>query len=180
PLVPKVPGQRLLIEYYPRKSLVAQKRAKRHRRIMLRHFSRKHLRQARVVERRARRRMWINIACAVLSFMLVLFSQGSEAAIYGSNYVNSTIHTYDSKILTLRDLLPLDNLKVYDSKRILIGQLTDQGIHTTVSINQVAPSLKNATVATEDKDFWSNEGVDLQGIRRAALVDLHRARVIEG
>src|SRR5205085_1471109 len=69
PLVPKVPGQGLLIEYYPRKSLVAQKRAKRHRRIMLRHFSRKHLRQARVVERRARRRMWINIACAVLSFM---------------------------------------------------------------------------------------------------------------
>src|SRR5205085_2653519 len=30
------------------------------------------------------------------------------------------------------------------------------------------------------KDFWSNEGVDLQGILRAALVDLQSGRVIEG
>lgn len=180
PLVPKASGQGLVIGHFRPKSLVAQKRAKRQRRIMLRHLSRKHLRQARVVERRARRRMWINIACAVLSFLLVVFSLGSAAAIYGSNYVNSTVNRYNPKILTLRDLLPLDNLKVYDSKGILIGQLTDQGIHTTVALNQVAPSLKNATVATEDKDFWSNEGVDIQGILRAALINLQNGHVVEG
>ena len=59
-------------------------------------------------------------------------------------------------------------------------QMTDQGLQTTVPLDQVAPVLVNATVATEDKNFWTNPGVDVLGITRAALDDLRSGRVIEG
>ncbi|HYX51106.1 MAG TPA: transglycosylase domain-containing protein, partial [Ktedonobacteraceae bacterium] len=85
-----------------------------------------------------------------------------------------------NRVVTLPDLLPLDNLKIYDSKGVLIDQLADNGIHTSVTFDQVAPIMVNATVATEDKNFWTNEGIDVIGIVRALLANLNSGRVIEG
>jgi len=83
-------------------------------------------------------------------------------------------------VVTLPDLLPLDNLKIYDSKGVLIDQLADNGIHTSVTFDQIAPITINATVATEDKNFWSNTGIDVVGIIRALLTNLESGRVVEG
>src|SRR5438045_2555310 len=69
---------------------------------------------------------------------------------------------------------------MYDSKGVMLMQMTDQGMHTTVTLEQVAPVLQNATIATEDKNFWTNQGVDILRIIRAALDDLRSGRVVEG
>lgn len=92
----------------------------------------------------------------------------------------TTQHTYATQIVTLRDLLPLDNLKIYDSQGHLIDQLADQGLHTEVPYHQIASDLVNATVAIEDKTFWDNYGIDLTGILRSALTDLEHGRTVEG
>lgn len=97
-----------------------------------------------------------------------------------ANYLTSTQQHYTGQVHSLRDLLPPDNLKLYDSQGALFDQLTDQGIHTEIPYSQIAPSLVNATVAIEDRTFWSNEGVDLTGTLRAALADLRAGRPIEG
>jgi 1A family penicillin-binding protein len=167
--------------HFPHHTLATEARRKRrHRKLMLRHLSRKHMRQVRVNEHLSGRRLWINIASSILALLAVLFSLLGTGAYVGYKFVNSTQQTYGHSLLTLRDLLPLDNLKIFDSKGILIGQLTDNGIHTTVKFDQVAPNLINATVATEDKDFWNNSGVDLTGIIRAAITNLQNGRVVEG
>ncbi|HKF35255.1 MAG TPA: transglycosylase domain-containing protein, partial [Ktedonobacteraceae bacterium] len=96
-------------------------------------------------------------------------------------HVATTVQvTYASQVATLRDLLPPDNLKIYDSQGQLIDQLTDQGIHTEVNYAQIAPDLVNATVAIEDRTYWSNEGINLMSVLRAALTDLERGQPIEG
>jgi membrane peptidoglycan carboxypeptidase len=160
--------------------LVDVVRKKRLRKIILRRYSRNQLRAARVRERRANRRLGISIASTVLVLLVVFVSVGSTAGYVGYRFVHTTQITYQQKVVTLADLLPPDNLKMYDSKGVLIDQLTDNGIHTTVTFDQIAPIMQDATVATEDKNFWSNQGVDVVGIIRALLTDLENGRVVEG
>ena len=150
------------------------------RRKMLRHYSRKHLRQARVDERRGRFRLWLSILSTALSLLIILSSLIVTGAAVAYRFYSETQQKYQRQVLTLEDLLPLDNLKMYDSKGVLIGQMADQGLHTTVPFEQIAPDVRDATVATEDKNFWTNGGIDLMRILRAALDDVHSGRVVEG
>jgi len=151
----------------------------RHRR-RLRHFSRKHIRQARAHEYRARRKLWLTIGSVVMSILVVLLSLGTAGTVIAYQFYTDTQTKYTHQVVTLYDLLPQDNLKMYDSKGILLMQMTDQGLHTSVSLDQIAPILQNATIATEDKNFWTNEGVDILRILRAALDDVRSGRIVEG
>ncbi len=160
--------------------LVDAVRRRRLRKIVLRRMSRKHLRAARVMDRRASHKLWITIASTVLALLVVFLSVGGAAGYVAYRFTHAIQATYGHQVLTLHDLLPLDNLKIYDSKGVLIDQLADNGIHTTVTFDQVAPVMRDATVATEDKNFWSNQGVDVLGIIRAMLSDLEHERVVEG
>lgn len=166
----------------PHSTLLANRirKRQRQRKILLRHIARKHLRAARASERRAQSWLWIKIASVVLALLLVLLSLGSAGAYVAYQFVDTTQKNFERQLLTLRDLLPPDNLRVFDSKGVLIGQLTDNGLHTTVTYDQIAPIARDATIATEDKDFWNNQGVDVLGIIRAVLTNLENGRVVEG
>ncbi len=155
-------------------------RWQRHRKLLLRHFSRKRLRQAHIDARRTFTRFWLVIGTAFLALLIVFSSITGAGAFVAYRYYSDVQSKYVPEVLTLRELVPRDNLKMYDSKGVLIGQLTDQGIHTSVTLNNVAPDLINATVATEDKNFWTNEGIDIPRIIQAALDDLRSGRVVEG
>jgi membrane peptidoglycan carboxypeptidase len=172
---------RTSLMYAPHSTLLVDAvRKQRLRKILLRRYSRKQLRAARVIERRTNQRLWITIASTVLALLVVLLSVGSTAGYVGYRFVHTTQITFQHSVVTLHDLLPLDNLKMYDSKGVLIDQLTDNGIHTTVTFDQIAPVMQDATVATEDKSFWSNQGVDVVSIIRALLANLENGRVVEG
>ena len=144
------------------------------------HRTRKHLRQVRVSERLARLRFWATIWSIIGLLMVIFMSLGAIGSVTFYDFVQHTQTTYEHQVDTLRSLLPPDNLKIYDSKGVLLAQLTDQGLHTTVKFDQIAPLLRDATVATEDKTFWTNQGVDLLRILRAALDDVQNDRVVEG
>ncbi len=165
---------------YTRKSLSREAEYLRKRRKTLRYLSRKHLRQSRASEQRAQRRLWLTIAMTILPFLVIFLSVSGVGAYEGYRFYTETHLKYEHRVLTLQDLVPLDNLKMYDSKGVPIAQLTDQGIHTTVKFEQIAQTLKDATVATEDKNFWSNQGIDIFRILSAALDDLREGRVVEG
>jgi len=166
----------------PPGTISPQQRTKkvRHRRKVLRYFSRKHLRKARTSTARASRRLWLTIGSTVMSILVVLLSLATAGSLVAYHFYNQTQTKYERQVVTLHDLLPLDNLKMYDSKGVMLMQMTDQGIHTTVKLKDVAPILKNATIATEDKNFWTNQGIDIIGIVRAAIANLTRGSVVEG
>ena len=65
---------------------------------------------------------------------------------------------------------------LYDRAGRLIGSLDDGVDRVPVSSDQIAPSLKQAVVAVEDRHFYHEGGVSLSGILRAAGEDLvHRS-----
>jgi len=167
--------------YAPHSTLLVDRlRKKRLRTIAIRRHSRNQLRAARVRQRRVLHKFWISIACTTLVLLLIFLSVSSTAGYVGYSFVHTTQVAYQHSVVTLPDLLPLDNLKIYDSKGVLIDQLADNGIHTSITFDQVAPIMINATVATEDKNFWTNEGFDVVGITRALLANLENGRVVEG
>jgi len=153
--------------------------AQRHRKILLRHISRKYLRQGQLGKQRFER-FWVTIFCTVSTLVIIFLTSISGSAFITYHFYLSTQQKYTTQILTLRSLTPHDNLKMFDMNGIPIGQLTDQGLHTSVGYDQISPYIINATVATEDKDFWTNSGINVQRIIQAALQDLAQRRIVEG
>ena len=96
----------------------------------LQYFSRKHLRRARISDHRSRRRLWATIWTTTTSLSLLFLLIIGVASYIAYNFIRATQSTYAGQVLTLRDLLPPDNLKIYDAQGNLIDQMTDQGIHT--------------------------------------------------
>jgi membrane peptidoglycan carboxypeptidase len=87
---------------------------------------------------------------------------------------------FEGQVVTLLNILPKDNLKMYDMHGTMIYQATDQGLQTSEPLNDISPNLVHAEIAIEDQYFWSNPGYDITGIVRAALADLTHDRVVQG
>jgi membrane peptidoglycan carboxypeptidase len=87
---------------------------------------------------------------------------------------------YLSQVVTLADLLPQDNLKLYDASGQLLYQATDQGVQTSEPLDKISPALQEAEIDIEDQSFWQNNGYDITGIVRAAISDLSTGHVVEG
>ena len=77
------------------------------------------------------------------------------------------------------DLLPPDEVlaqqssggaKIYDREGRLLYEFVDDlsGLRQPVPLSEVSPWLISATIATEDADFYSNPGINVRGLIRAA------------
>jgi membrane peptidoglycan carboxypeptidase len=64
-----------------------------------------------------------------------------------------------------------DSVRIYDMHGTLLYQFNDNGVKHSVCYDQMPRILQNATVAIEDKSFWTNTGVDYQRIVSAAVQD---------
>lgn len=154
-------------------------RQHRYRQLYLRHLSRKRFRQARETSKRRTYRAWTvtSIALVLLALTIALTGVASYAAY---NFYAQTQSQYSNRVISLRDLVPKDNLKIYDSQGILLTELVGSGLHTSVSLKQVSKNAINATVSTEDKNFWTNPGIDIGRIFQAAYDDLRSGQTVEG
>jgi penicillin-binding protein 1A len=66
-----------------------------------------------------------------------------------------------------------------DGKRVL-AVLRGSQSRIVLRSDQIAPVMKQAIVAIEDKRFYEHRGVDIRGILRAAWADIRNKRVVEG
>jgi len=71
----------------------------------------------------------------------------------------------------ITDYRPKVPLRIYTVDQEMIGEYGEERRNVT-PINEFPASLKNAVLAIEDDRFYEHSGVDLQGIARAALVNL--------
>lgn len=72
--------------------------------------------------------------------------------------------------------------KIYDrTGKVLLYELFDPtgGNRTNVALDKISPNLINATIALEDKTFWTNEGVDYTGMVRA-VYNMLRGQPLQG
>jgi penicillin-binding protein 1C len=65
--------------------------------------------------------------------------------------------------------------------RLLYDILPEQGgRHAVLSFDNIPQCMKDATIAVEDKNFYSNPGIDLEGILRAFWIDVRGGETIAG
>lgn len=81
------------------------------------------------------------------------------------NTITQTTHIYD------RNMNPLYN--AYDNR-------PGGGRRTPVTYSEIPQVMQNAMIAAEDHSFWTNSGVDPQGISRAGLSYLTHNNTIQG
>lgn len=88
----------------------------------------------------------------------------------------------------LASLPPIQNLesfkpnivtKVYSSDDEIIKTFTAYRFEK-VGIKEIPDNLKNAIVATEDKNFYKHDGYDLFGLARSTVANLQAGRVVQG
>jgi penicillin-binding protein 1A len=72
------------------------------------------------------------------------------------------------------------NSVILDANGDQIGLLTGNQRQLFVSEAQIAPVMKQAIIAIEDRRFYTNEGYDLRGIGRALWQDVVNQRVVQG
>jgi penicillin-binding protein 1A len=94
-------------------------------------------------------------------------------------------------VLGVRSDIPqLDQLKpkerqrdgvIYDSTgHRVLARLVGSESRKIVSSDQIAPVMKQAIVAIEDKRFFEHRGVDVRGIARAVWQDVRNKKVVQG
>jgi membrane peptidoglycan carboxypeptidase len=70
---------------------------------------------------------------------------------------------------------------IYDRHGTLLADVGKEGNHRiVVPLNYISPWVVKATLATEDRTFYSNSGIDLGGIVRAAVANLQHHRIQQG
>jgi penicillin-binding protein 1A len=66
-----------------------------------------------------------------------------------------------------------------DGKTVLAVLRGDES-RVLVQSNEIAPIMKQAIVAVEDRRFWEHRGVDLRGILRAVWADIRNREIVQG
>jgi membrane peptidoglycan carboxypeptidase len=70
---------------------------------------------------------------------------------------------------------------IYDRHGTLLADIGKYGDHRiVVPLNYISPWVVKATLATEDRTFYSNSGIDLGGIVRAAIANYQHHQVKQG
>jgi penicillin-binding protein 1A len=72
------------------------------------------------------------------------------------------------------------NSILYDRDGHRIGVLTGNEKRLFLREDQIAPVMKHAIIAIEDRRFYTNDGVDLRGIGRALYQDIVQQKVVQG
>ena len=88
------------------------------------------------------------------------------------------------------DLPALENRKEYQDARnsvlfdytgkTSLGVLTNNQSRVLVTYGQIAPDMRNAIIAIEDRRFYQNSGVDIRGIGRAFVQDVVQKKAVQG
>ncbi len=117
----------------------------------------------------------LNVLAALFLGFVLLISGG-----LGASFVY-----YQAQLPALNNIAnhtTFQTTHIYDRNGTLLYEINDPnyGRRTYVNYNDISENLINATVAAEDHTFWTNGGVDFQGILRAALANYQSQQTVEG
>ncbi len=78
--------------------------------------------------------------------------------------------------------MALPSTRIYDHRGRLLYEIVDLygGSHRTVPLDRMADCMPDATIATEDANFYHHPGVDIEGIVRALWLNIRKGQVYAG
>ena len=128
-------------------------------------------RRKRVSRKKRRKRAGLSAFLAVLAVLVVLVCVGLGSAYSFSSGCN---------LSSLQPVAIGQNSFVYAADNSLLGSIPAERNREPVALSEVSPWVAKATVAIEDRRFWSHGGVDPQGIARAVWADVQSGKVVQG
>ena len=112
-----------------------------------------------------------------LGILVGLFLVGTLAAdAYAEQFLQSlpSVHGLDASTFA-------GDTVITDRSGVVLADVGEHGNHRlVVPLKQVSPKLIQATIAIEDKNFYKNQGFDVEGIIRSALNNYHAGTVTGG
>ena len=92
------------------------------------------------------------------------------------------VYTFGSScdLSSLREVRIGQNTFVYAADGSLLGSIPAERNRQVIPLARVSPWMPKATVAIEDRRFYSHGGIDPQGIARAVWVDARARKAVEG
>src|SRR5688572_27756867 len=142
---------------------------------------RRHLMMTRRSTRRGSRRRglatFLLITLGVFGLMFVGSIMGTAGGMFAAyNYFASDLPEPN----ILDGIVPAESTYVYDrSGNVLLARFECQN-REAVTFEELPEVVWQATVASEDRTFWENNGVDFQGVVRAALANLEAGEIVQG
>jgi len=84
--------------------------------------------------------------------------------------------------VALPSRLQTPSVKIVDRNGRLLYEVidADSGRHSVVSLDVVPLACQQAIIATEDRSFYSNPGIDLVGVIRAAVINMQGGETLAG
>ncbi|OAN42683.1 glycosyl transferase [Chloroflexus islandicus] len=116
-------------------------------------------------------RLVLNALLAVLGLIAVVLI---GLAGFAYNAYMQVAESLKPRLALLDNRELFENSRIFDRNGELLYEFFDAGKRTKVAIDEISPLLIQATIAIEDKTFYTNPGIDLAGIIRT-LVDSLRA-----
>ena len=109
-------------------------------------------------------------------FGLLGIGGGAEAV---DTYQSYTRDLPDPSSLSAKELA--QSTKIYDRNGVLLYvKHTDGVIRTVVPLSAISPNLVEATIALEDRTFYTNNGIDVKRILAAAIADVTHQQIQQG
>ncbi len=119
-------------------------------------------------------RIWYAIGITFALLAVVLSSSGGA---YGYAYYQSQL----PKVQELALNTITQTTHIYDrNMNLLYNAYDSNGRRTSVTYEEIPQVMQDAMIASEDHTFWTNSGVDPQGITRAALSYFQHNNSIQG
>ena len=117
-----------------------------------------------------RRRRTIVVLAVVIPLALLALTAAGGAVYFGSS----------CDLSALQPVRQGNSSLVYGANGSLIGVLPAVENRTAVTRQETSPWMPKATVAIEDRRFYSHGGVDPVGILRALVADVSAGRIVQG
>jgi penicillin-binding protein 1A len=84
-------------------------------------------------------------------------------------------------LASLRQVSPIgENTFVYAADGSPLGSIPAERNRQPVSLDRMSPLLAQATIAIEDRRFYAHDGLDYEGIVRAAFENLESGEIVQG
>ena len=130
--------------------------------------------------RRNRRRQDRTQSRRFILVSLLAIVLGGVAILVAAAFTGAQAFRNSCSLASLRPVSIGQNSFVYAADGSVLGAIKAEKNRQPVALDQMSPLLAQATVAIEDRRFYSHSGIDYEGIVRAAVENLQSGEIVQG
>jgi penicillin-binding protein 1A len=130
--------------------------------------------------RRERRRRDRSQSRRFVAVSVVAVVLAAVAVLVAAAFTGAAAFRESCSLASLRPVSIGQNSFVYAADRSILGAIPADKNRQPVVLDEMSPLLAEATVAIEDRRFYAHDGLDYEGILRAAVKNLESGEIVQG